>query len=173
MNIKILEPLGVPAELLRSEIDALPDTVKVTAYDARPADDAEFVERARDAEILVIGNMPLPRSLLEQCPQLRMISVGFVGVDHVDTDYCREHGITVSNCPGYPTQAVAELVILLALALYRSLDANNAVVRNGGTGAGLRSNEIAGQVFGVGRHGGDRPSHCPALPRARREGHRV
>jgi D-3-phosphoglycerate dehydrogenase len=150
MKIAILESLNVPAELLQQEIAAaVPQGTDVVAYDSRPGDDAELVERAHDADILVIANLPLRRAILERCPNVKFISVAFVGVDHVDLDYCRQHGITVSNCPGYSQEAVAELVFGLILAVYRQLTAADAAVRSGGTGAGLGGREIAGKVLGV------------------------
>jgi D-3-phosphoglycerate dehydrogenase len=147
--ISILEPMGVPASVLRSELDTLPEDVTAHTFSDRPRDDEELVERAQDAEVLVVANLPLGRSVLERCPKLRYIAVAFVGVDHIDLDYCREHGIVVSNCPGYSNEAVAELVILLTLAVLRDLKENDAAVRSERTGGGLRRNEIAGKTFGI------------------------
>jgi D-3-phosphoglycerate dehydrogenase len=149
MKIVVLEPLSVPSELLKREITALPGDPEVVTYDDRPDNTDELVERAADAEVLIIANMPLQREALERLPKVRCISVAFVGVDHIDMDYCRERNIIVSNCPGYSDEAVAELVMLLTLALYRSLTSNDHEIRHGGTGAGLRSEEIAGKNFAL------------------------
>ncbi|MCI1207803.1 MAG: D-2-hydroxyacid dehydrogenase family protein, partial [Microbacteriaceae bacterium] len=92
---------------------------------------------------------PLRRAVLERLPEVRCISVAFVGVDHVDLDYCTEHGIVVSNCPGYSQEAVAELVFGLALALYRDIPVADDRVREGGTAAGLSGREISGKTFGI------------------------
>jgi phosphoglycerate dehydrogenase-like enzyme len=149
VHVTVLEPLGVPQGELLAALDDLPGEVRVTCHDTRPADEAELVRRARDAEILVVETLPLREKVLAQCPDLRYIAVAFVGVDHVDVDYCRTRGIGVSNCPGYSDQSVAELVVLLTLALLRSLRAGDHAVRNAGDGTGLRSNELAGRTVGI------------------------
>ncbi|MCI1211417.1 NAD(P)-dependent oxidoreductase [Bifidobacterium tibiigranuli] len=148
-GISILEPLGVPDAALQAERDTLPKDVTVRSYDARPRDDDELIERAKGAEVLVVTNLPLRRAVLEQCTKLRTIAVAFVGVDHIDLDYCREHGITVSNCPGYSNEAVAELVMLLTLALLRDVKANDIAARSARSSEGMRRNEIAGKTFGI------------------------
>ncbi len=147
--ISILEPLGVPDAALQAELGTLPEHVTVRSYDARPRDDDELIERAKDAKVLIVTNLPLRRAVLEHCPKLRTIAVAFVGFDHIDLDYCREHGITVSNCLGYSNEAVAELVMLLTLALLRDVKANDVAARSAQTSEGLRRNEIAGKTFGI------------------------
>ena len=51
----------------------------------------------KDAEILIFSNIPLERNVLIELEKLKMISVAFTGVDHIDMDYCRENDITVRN----------------------------------------------------------------------------
>ena len=77
-----------------------------------------------------------------------MVCVAFTGTDHVDLEYCRRHNITVSNCAGYATDAVAELVFGLALQLLRNLPACDQAARSGESSAGLRGQELAGKTFG-------------------------
>ncbi|MDN6440273.1 MAG: NAD(P)-binding domain-containing protein [Corynebacterium nuruki] len=154
VRLVVLEPTGVPDTVLRDVLATLPDRVEVTCHDRRPRDDAELVGWARDAEILIVAALPLRAEVLAQCPVLRHIAVAFVGVDHVDVGHCRARGITVNNCPGYSDQSVAELVVLLILALSRSLPAADAAVRSGGGRAGLRaaglpSAELSGKTVGI------------------------
>lgn len=150
MKISVLEPLGVTRETFMENVSKyLPADAQVTLYDARPADTAELTERAKVADVLVIANMPLRKDVLQQCPNVKMISVAFTGVDHVDVAYCHERGIIVSNCAGYSTQAVGELVIGMALSLYRKLAECDSATRNGGTSKGLLGRELNGKTFGV------------------------
>ena len=86
---------------------------------------------------------------MERCPNLKMISVAFTGVDHVDMDYCRERGILVSNCAGYSNTAVSELVFGLALSLYRRIIECDRAVRAGKDKTGLVGLELAGKTFGI------------------------
>jgi D-3-phosphoglycerate dehydrogenase len=82
---------------------------------------------------------------MEQCPKLKYICVAFTGYDHVDMAYCRERGILVSNCAGYSTSAVADLVFGFVIDLCRNVIACNEVVRKGGTKAGLIGPELEGR----------------------------
>jgi len=46
---------------------------------------------------LILLNILLERNVLIELEKLKMISVAFTGVDHIDMDYCRENDITVRN----------------------------------------------------------------------------
>lgn len=48
-----------------------------------------------------------------------MISLAFTGYDHIDIEAAREHGIAVSNVPGYSTNSVAELSLALTIMSMR------------------------------------------------------
>lgn len=150
MKIVILEPLGISAEALAETSAAVKAKGHtLVAYDTRTDDPAEMIERAKDAEILVIANQPLRQNVLEHCKALRFLSVAFTGVDHVDVAYCKEHGIAVSNAAGYSTNAVAELAFGLAISVLRNIPACDSVCRKEGTKAGLVGTELYGKTFGV------------------------
>ncbi len=153
MKIAIAEPLAVEERLLTKIIsDALGEKlsrVTIEHFTERTTDEAELVARCRDAEIVVIGNVPFPKTVLEQCPQLKMLAVAFTGVDHVDIDFCHARGIVVSNCSGYATVATAELAIGLLLSLQRNLVACDAATRRGATKAGLEGFELHGKTLGI------------------------
>ena len=83
------------------------------------------------------------------CKNLKMLSVAFTGVDHIALDACRANGVLVSNCAGYSTVAVADLVFGLIIDLYRNVVACNEVVRKEGTKNGLIGFELEGKKFGV------------------------
>ncbi len=150
MKLVILEPLGVEQEkLLALAEEKLTDRVEIEAYDTRVTDADALAERAKDADIVVLSNLPFRREVMERCPNLKMISVAFTGVDHVDMDYCRERGILVSNCAGYSNTAVSELVFGLALSLYRRIIECDRAVRAGKDKTGLVGLELAGKTFGI------------------------
>lgn len=73
------------------------------------------------ADIAITNKVKLNADVLRALPQLRYICVAATGYDCVDVNYCREHGIAVSNVPGYSTVSVAEAVIGSIFALRRSL----------------------------------------------------
>ncbi len=150
MKLKFLEPLGIPQEQLKEMVDrTLGDRVDAVYYDTREEDEATLIERSRDADCVVLSNFKYGREVISQCPNLKMICVAFTGVDHVDVDYCRERGITVCNCAGYSTVAVADLVFAFAIDLARNVIACDRAVREGGTKNGLVGYELEGKKFGV------------------------
>lgn len=151
MKIAVLEPLGIPEADLRSLIlNAVGDTdVELVTYTDRKEDEATLIERSGDADVVVVSNIAYPASVMEKNPNLKYVCVAFTGYDHVDMAYCREHGIQVSNCAGYSTVAVADLVFGLLLDVYRNISVLNSQVRSGGTKDGLVGPELEGKRFGV------------------------
>lgn len=154
MKIAVLEPLGIPEEDLRSLFDQALDrigasNVEVITYSDRKEDEATLIERSADAEIVVLSNIAYPARVMEKNPNLKYVCVAFTGYDHVDMAYCKEQGIKVSNCAGYSTVAVADLVFGLLLDVYRNISILNSQVRHGGTKDGLVGPELEGKRFGV------------------------
>ena len=150
MKIVVIEPLGIPMENLKPTAEKIiGEKAEIVYYDTKTTDTAELSERGKDADIIVVSNLPLKREVLENCKNLKMISVAFTGVDHIAMDYCREKGITVSNCAGYSTESVAELVFGMLISLYRNIIRCDEAVRNGGTKDGLVGFEIKGKKFGI------------------------
>lgn len=150
MKLVILEPLGIPQEKLVAMVEkAVAGRMEIAAYDSRAEDVPTLIERSKDADVVVLSNFKYPREVMEACPNLKLVCVAFTGVDHVDVAYCKEKGITVCNCAGYSTVAVADLVFGLAIALARNLIPCNEAVRKKGTKNGLVGFELEGKKFGV------------------------
>ena len=150
MKHVIIEPLGVEQEkLLAMAAEQLPESVEVVYYDTRVTDTETLIERGKDADIIAVSNLPLNADVIDGCKNLKMLSVAFTGVDHIALDACRRNGVLVSNCAGYSTAAVADLVFGLLISLYRNIPACNEVVRREGTKDGLVGFELEGKKFGV------------------------
>lgn len=150
MKIVCVEPIGISqaqSEELKREYAAMGH--EFVWYADRKEDAATLTERMRDAEVVIISNIKLPREVLAACPQLKMLSVAFTGVDHIDIDYCREHGICVCNASGYATVAVAELAIGLMLDVYRRITMLDAATRQGGTRNNFLGRELCGKTVGI------------------------
>ncbi|MCC8023074.1 MAG: D-2-hydroxyacid dehydrogenase [Clostridiales bacterium] len=84
-----------------------------TIYDRTAPD--QVMERAREAEVLIVNKTLLPRSVLEQLPKLRYVGLQSTGYNVIDCAAARELGVTVTNIPSYSTSAVAQLVFALIL----------------------------------------------------------
>lgn len=150
MKIAILEPLGIPVakvEEAAKQVKALGH--EVVYYETRTEDTQELIARGKDAHVIMIANLPFRKEVIAHCEKVKMISVAFTGVDHLDVDYCKERGITVCNAAGYSTNAVAELAFGLAISVLRNIPPCDKVARMEGTKAGLVGGELFGKTFGV------------------------
>lgn len=79
------------------------------------------VDALQGAQICITNKIKITPAILAQCPHLKFICVAATGYDCIDLRSCREHGIVVSNVPGYSAQSVAECVIANIFALLRAL----------------------------------------------------
>ena len=149
MKITVIEPLGVDNSLLENLAHESAPEAEFVWYDARTTDTAELIKRGADADIIVLANQPIPAEVIAGWCLVKMIAVAFTGVDHIPLETCRSRGITVCNCAGYSTAAVADLVFGMLISLYRNLESCGTAVRTGGTKDGLIGCELEGKKFGV------------------------
>lgn len=149
MKIVLLESLGVKQEVLEHYAKDLRDAGhEFHAYE-RDMDPAVQIERAKDADVIMIANMPLKGEVIRACKNLKFINVAFTGVDHVDLEAAKENGVAVSNASGYSNESVAELVIGMTLSLLRNVPQVDARCRAGKTKDGLVGRELAGKTVGI------------------------
>lgn len=150
MKLVIIEPLGVEKEkLLEMAAGILGDSVEITYHDTRVSDTETLISRGKDADIILVSNLPMNEEVINGCKNLKMLSVAFTGIDHIAVDACRKKNVTVCNCAGYSTAAVADLVFGLLISIYRNIIPCNKVVREKGTKDGLVGFELEGKKFGV------------------------
>lgn len=149
MKIVLLEPLGVPEATIQRYARALEKDGHTFAAYPKDTDPAVQIERAKDADVIMIANMPLRGQVIENCPNLKFIDVAFTGVDHVDLEAAKRCGVKASNAAGYSTQAVAELALCMMLSLSRNVPQVEKRCREGGTKDGLVGFEIQGKTVGI------------------------
>jgi D-3-phosphoglycerate dehydrogenase len=116
----------------------------------RPADETQLLQWISQADVVVNlrASVYFPRQVLEQCPNLRLISIWAVGTDNVDLEACRDIGITVCNTPGYAAIGVAEHAIALALAVTHQLAVGDRRIRSGGW-QDARIAQLHGKTLGI------------------------
>ena len=150
MRIVMLEPLGVEKEFVNNFSEKLQkEGHEFVYYDNRVEETDKIIERAEGADVLILSNIPLPAEVINSCPELKMVSVAFTGVDHIDLEACKENNITVSNSPGYSTDSVAELAYGFMISLLRNINSGDKVTREGKTRDGLIGNELKGKTLGI------------------------
>ena len=149
MNIVLLESLGVPDEVLNACAKPLIDAGHTFKAYPKDTDPKVQIERAKDADVIMIANMPLSGEVISACPNLKYIDVAFTGVDHVDLEAAKAKGVKVSNAAGYSNEAVSELVLCMMLALLRNVPQVEARCRAGQTKDGLVGVELMGKTVGI------------------------
>ncbi len=83
---------------------------------------SENVQQVKDAEsISIFIYTHLTKELIDQMPQLKLITTRSTGFDHIDVAHCKEKKIVVCTVPEYGTHTVAEHAFALLLAISRKL----------------------------------------------------
>lgn len=149
MKIVVLESLGISDSEVRQIAKPITDQGhELVLFEG--TDDIDLQkERVKDADILVIANMPLKGEVIKAAKNLKYIPIAFTGYDHVDLQACKEGDIQVSNAAGYSTISVPELVFGMVISFLRSIPALDIKTREGKTKAGFRQEEIYGKKFGI------------------------
>lgn len=94
----------------------------------RPED---VLERAQGASALLTNKVHLGRKEFEALPSLRVVSVLATGVNVVDLEGARDHGVTVCNVPAYSTDSTAQHCIALLLELTNRVGEHDRSVKAG------------------------------------------
>ena len=150
MKIVFLEPLGLKVPQIEAACEGLKKAGhEVVIYPDRNEDLDELKRRAKDAEVVVESNIPLRKEFLDACPNLKMLSIAFTGLDHIDMEACSHRGIVVKNAAGYSTEAVAELAMALMIDVYRKVLDNDTITRQCNRKGIMPGREIGGKTIGV------------------------
>lgn len=118
-------------ETLPPEINVRAPSVPHRWIDYQRTAPDQVVERATEADIVIVNKVPMRADALAQLSKLRMVAVAATGTDNVDVSWCREHGIAVTNVRGYSVHSVSEHVFSLLLALKRGLFAYRDEMQRG------------------------------------------
>lgn len=121
----------------------------------------QLIERLEDATIAMTFSVPLRAGHLSRLPALKMISLALTGTDIVDLDYCHEHGIVVTNVPGYAANTVTEHVLAVMFELLRKPGGYHRLLQRVHRGEvpprhiyfDFRIRDVAGRTLGVIGHG--------------------
>ena len=111
-----------------------------------------------DADGVMVRMHPLTEADFQSAKRLKAVVKQGVGVNTLDLEAARHHGITVANTPGVNSEAVAEMALALALAVARRLAQFDRMIRHGDPierprflGFGLEGKTVA--VIGMGNIG--------------------
>ena len=118
-----------------------------------------------DADALIIRTRTICNAELLDGTKVRMIATATIGMDHIDLDYCREHGIEVHNAEGCNAGGVLQYVFsaLYGVAARKGIKLDDATIGIVGVG------HVGKKVEEMARHLGFKVLLCDP-PRAAAEG---
>lgn len=149
MKIVLLEELGVSGQVMEKHAQKLEKMGHTFLAYPKDADSKVQLERSKDADVIMLANMPLDASVVREAANLKYIDVAFTGVDHIPMEEARKRNILVSNASGYATVAVAELCISFMIDLLRNVKQTEERCRAEGTKVGLIGNLLCGKTVGI------------------------
>lgn len=114
-------------ELDMSPLEQIGD--ELTVYDHTR--DEEIARRITGCELVYINKARMTRDIIERADSLRFIGLFATGVDNVDLEAARDHGVAVCNIRAYCTNSVVEHVFAVLLQLTHSIAPYDASVRRG------------------------------------------
>ena len=150
MKIVFLEPLGLKVNQIEASCANLKQVGhEVVIYPDRNENLEVLKQRAEGADVIIESNIPLRKDFLDACPNLKMLSIAFTGLDHIDMEECQRRNIKVMNAAGYSTEAVAELTIALMIDVYRKVRENDIITRECQRKGIMPGREIGGKTIGI------------------------
>lgn len=126
MKLAVLEKDSLGKDL---DISFYEDFGEVVYYNSTT--EGEVAQRVADADIIIANKAPLNEKTIGGAANLKLVCETATGYNNVDIEYCRSHGICVTNVMGYSTPIVAQHTFAMALYLLEKLPVYDAYVKNG------------------------------------------
>ena len=145
MGFKVLITDGLEKEGL-DIINAAGEAVNKKGIEA-----AELLEIIGEYDGLIVrGRTKVTKEVFEAAKNLKAVGRAGVGVDNIDLEAAKAHGVTVVNAPVATTIAVAELGFGMMLALVRSIPQTDAAMKQEKwTKKDYKGYELNGKTLGV------------------------
>jgi len=122
----------------------------IVTYNDTPNDITTIIERIRDAEIITVNFIDLPKEAIDAAPKLKFIISSAAGYNNIDYKYAASKDIKVLNCPTYNSEAVVEHAIALMLAVSRRVVEASEDLRAGAWhGQDIVGSEISHKKLGL------------------------
>ncbi len=109
--------------------DCISNLTDLTVYDRTPEN--LVIERAKEAEILIINKVKLTEKIIEQLPDLKFVGTLATGYNQIDGVALRKRNIPLSNIPSYSTNAVAQMVFAYILEYVNKVSEYTQSVKKG------------------------------------------
>jgi phosphoglycerate dehydrogenase-like enzyme len=148
VNVAVLDDYqGVALSIV--DWSAVTDRANITVFRDHLADQDAVAKRLAPFDVVCIlrERTPMPASLLERLPRLKLIASTGLANASIDSAAAAERGIKVAHT-GYTSEPTIELTWALILASARHISAEVASVRDGGWQRAL-GDDLAGKTLGI------------------------
>jgi glyoxylate reductase len=109
-----------------------------------------LLERVREIEGLIVDTDRVDQELLDNAPELKVVSEYGVGYDNIDVAEATRRGILVGNTPGVLSGSVADFTFALLLSAARRVVEANTNVQAGKWASGIKfGRDIYGATLGI------------------------
>ena len=126
----------------------------VVKYETTRQEDA--ADRIKDADIVIVNKIKMNEAALCGAKHLKLICETATGYDNIDVEYCKSHGIAVTNTPAYSSPCVAQVTVSMVCSLATHLYEYTQHVSSGSyTGGGVANclvpvyHELCGKTWGI------------------------
>jgi len=116
----------------------------------------QTLERIIDADIVITNKVVISANILSQTKKLKLICIAATGMNNVDLEAAKFHGIEVKNVAGYSTKSVVQHTFAMSLYLLEKMAYYDKVVKdNTWSASGLFTDvsqpfyEISGKKWGI------------------------
>ncbi|MCX6090293.1 MAG: hypothetical protein NTX88_08000, partial [Candidatus Atribacteria bacterium] len=130
----LFEKAGIPVEVKKNQ---------------EPENELVVAGLIGDAGGVLVGMDRVGEEVLTRCPGLQVVSKHGVGVDNIDCEAAKRHGVVVTNAPGTNSESVAEMAFTLMLLLARKIPHFFQQMNRKEWGATLFGNELEGKTLGI------------------------
>ncbi len=128
-GFKVFTAAGTGPTNYEHEMEALaPLGVEITEA---PAAEEAFIAAAKEADAIYGRGTKITKRIIDALPQLKIVSLGSVGVDQVDIAAATARGVAVTNCPDTFIEEVADHAMTLLLSAHRRVVEQDRMVREG------------------------------------------
>lgn len=112
--------------IAKSGVDALEKAGFEVVLETIPQDQlVDYINKNNVTVLLVRSATKVRKDIIDNCPSLKIIGRGGVGMDNIDVEYAREQGLKVINTPAASSHSVAELVFAHLFGMVRFLHHSN------------------------------------------------
>ena len=152
-----MKAVFLDADTLGNDVDLSPiEAVTGEMVKHRRTSPEQVQERIRGFDTVLVNKVVLKREHFESCPELKTVAVVATGLNNIDKDAAKDHGVAVMNVTNYGRSTVAQHTMALILALATRLVDYDKDVRAGRWGQSpmfcLMDHpimELEGRILGV------------------------